>query len=139
MDDPRESFRDQKFILLTSYKKDGSPVETQMWFVLDAGRLFVRTSSHHYKVKRIRRNPLVKVAPCDFTGTATIEPFAARAEQMPQSDADRLGKLFAGKFPLGYYLEVGLLRPFADAFARVGLGHGRGEAIFYEIIPEKVA
>ncbi len=136
MDDPREHFRDKKFIILTSYKKDGGGVDTQMWFVLDDGHLFVRTSGTSYKVKRISRNPSVKVAPCDFTGKPAVEPFPARAEKLVESEGKRLGPLFGRKFPLGYYLEMWVLRPFWRAMARLGLARGRGDQIFYEIVPE---
>jgi PPOX class probable F420-dependent enzyme len=136
MSDPRDHFREKKFIMLTSYKKDGTGVDTQMWFVLDDGRLFVRTDEQLHKVKRMRRNPSVKVAPCHFTGKPYVEPFAARAREMPASEADRLGRLFAAKFPLGYYIEIGILRPFFNALARVGLGRGRGRPVFYEILTQ---
>ncbi len=135
MSDPRDHFRNQKFIMLTSYKKNGAGVDTEMWFVLEDGRLFVRTDVNHYKVKRIRRNPTVKVAPCDFTGKTTVEPFTARAVELPASEEPRLAKLFAQKFPMGYYLEILILKPFSGVLAALGIGKGRGKPVFYEILP----
>jgi PPOX class probable F420-dependent enzyme len=136
MADPRDHFRNQKFIMLTSFRKSGTGVDTEMWFVLDDGRLFVRTDANHYKVKRMRRNPTVKVAPCDFTGKTTVEPFTARAVEMPASEEPRLARLFAKKFPMGYYLEILVLKPFFGLMSKLGLGKGRGEPVFYEIVPK---
>lgn len=136
MKDPRTRFRDKKFIALTSYKRDGGAVETQMWFAMDRGRLYVRTDSRSLKVKRIGRNSSVSVAPCDFRGNHAAEPFKGEAKRMPDGEADRLGKIFGKKFPLGYYWEVWVLRPVFNALSRVGIGSGRGDPIFYEILPE---
>jgi PPOX class probable F420-dependent enzyme len=93
--DPRERFRGAKFVLLTSYKRDGTGVPTQMWCVYDGGRLYVRTASTSYKVKRLARNPTVEVAPCDLRGDPTSDSFQARAERQPANEAARIAKLFA--------------------------------------------
>ncbi len=135
MDDPRTRFHDKKFIALTSYKRDGGGVETQMWFAMDGDRLFVRTDDRSLKVKRIGRNPKVSVAPCDFRGNHAAEPFDGEAVRMPDEEAERLGKLFGKKFPLGYYWEVWVLKPVFNGLSRIGIGSGRGGTIFFEIQP----
>jgi PPOX class probable F420-dependent enzyme len=135
--DPRERFRDSKFILLTSYRKDGTGVPTQMWCVLDEGRLFVRTDSTSYKVGRIRRNPSIEAAPCDFKGEPKTEPFAARAIERTGDEAARIARLFGKKYPLGYYIEIWFLKPLHGALAAIRLGKARGDTIFYEIVPEE--
>ena len=84
-DDPRQRFQDAKFIMLTSYKRDGTGVPTQMWCVYHEGRLYVRTDSTSYKVKRIANNSKVDVAPCDFRGGTKVEPFPAQAERQPKA------------------------------------------------------
>jgi PPOX class probable F420-dependent enzyme len=56
-----------KYLSITSFKRDGTGVATPVWFVQEAGRL-LQTDANSYKVKRIRRNPHVTVAPCTATG-----------------------------------------------------------------------
>ena len=57
-----------KYFNLRSYKKDGNPVDTPVWFASVGERYVVFTDGTSYKVKRIRRNPKVQVARCDVRG-----------------------------------------------------------------------
>ncbi|WP_405137217.1 PPOX class F420-dependent oxidoreductase [Nocardia sp. NBC_01388] len=57
-----------KYALLTTYKKDGTPVATPVWVAPDGARILVWTNPKTWKVKRIRRNPQVTVQICDNRG-----------------------------------------------------------------------
>jgi general stress protein 26 len=57
-----------KYLSLTTYRRDGTPVSTPVWFVEEDGRLFVTTTADSYKAKRLRRNPAAMVAPCTARG-----------------------------------------------------------------------
>jgi len=56
------------YVSLGSYKKDGSLVETPVWVAPLDGKLVVYTLRETYKVKRVKRNPKVRVAKCDVRG-----------------------------------------------------------------------
>lgn len=58
----------EKYISLRTFKKDGSPVDTPVWFATLDGKLIVFTDGTSYKVKRLRRDARVEVAPCDVRG-----------------------------------------------------------------------
>ena len=64
-------FADQKYLNLESVKRDGTPVQTPVWFAEEQGVLYVYTLAKAGKVKRIRRNPHVRLAPCTMRGTVT--------------------------------------------------------------------
>ncbi|MEU5843649.1 PPOX class F420-dependent oxidoreductase [Rhodococcus sp. NPDC047139] len=57
-----------KYVLLTTYRKDGSPVGTPVWAAPDGDRLLVWTVADAYKVRRLRRDPRVSLAICDARG-----------------------------------------------------------------------
>ena len=57
-----------KYLSLTTYRKDGTPVATPVWLVRDGDVLRVYTQADSGKAKRIRNNPAVMVAPCDARG-----------------------------------------------------------------------
>ena len=57
-----------KYVSLVSFKRDGTPVATPLWFVVDGDRLLAITDAHSAKVKRIRRNPDVTLAACRASG-----------------------------------------------------------------------
>jgi PPOX class probable F420-dependent enzyme len=57
--------------LLVTYRADGTPVPTPVWVAVDGDRVFMRTGADAYKVKRIRRNPVVLLAPSTSRGRPT--------------------------------------------------------------------
>ena len=59
----------ERYISLTTFKRDGTAVSTPVWVGSDDGeRLLVWTGAGTWKAKRIRRDPHVRVAPCDARG-----------------------------------------------------------------------
>ena len=71
---------DQRYISLTTFRRDGSTASTPVWVVSDDGeRLLVWTGENTWKVKRIRRDPRVLVAPSDFRGRELGPRIEARA------------------------------------------------------------
>lgn len=62
-------FADEKYLSLTTYKRDGTAIATPVWIVgLPEGRLGLYTSSTTWKVKRLAHDPRVDVSPCDMRG-----------------------------------------------------------------------
>ena len=61
------------YISLVTFRKNGRSVETPVWFAEFDRRLYVFTDGISYKVARLRRNPRVRVAPCDMVGRVTGE------------------------------------------------------------------
>ena len=93
-----------KYVSLVSFKRDGTPVATPMWFVADGARLLVITDAHSAKVRRIRRTPEVTVATCRPNGRVTGEPLAAEAEILPVSEHERAQGLLKRKYRLDFIL-----------------------------------
>ena len=58
----------QRYLNLESFKRDGTPVQTPVWFAEEQGILYVNTLANTGKVKRIRRNPRIRLAPCTMRG-----------------------------------------------------------------------
>src|SRR6266536_2245142 len=72
-------FVHQRTVLLTTYRRDGTPVGTPMNIVVDGDRAFVRTFDTAWKLKRIRNNPTVGIAPSTVRGKPTGPTIGARA------------------------------------------------------------
>lgn len=59
----------ERYVSLTTFKRDGTPVSTPVWTVSDDGRrLLVWSGASTWKVRRIRRDPRVLVAASSFRG-----------------------------------------------------------------------
>jgi uncharacterized protein len=87
-----------KYVSLVSFKRDGTPVATPLWFVADGERLLAITDAQSAKVKRIRRTPEVTIAACRASGRVTGEPVDARAEVLPPGELDHAAELIARKY-----------------------------------------
>ena len=74
-----------KYILLTTFTKDGRPKPSAIWAAPDGDRLLVMTEEDSWKVKRIRNTPRVTVAVCDMRGNPKSEPVDAVATILDKS------------------------------------------------------
>ena len=114
---PRE-IHGQKYISLTTFRKNGVGVPTPVWFGEQDGKLYVMTRSDSGKYKRLRNNPSVRIAPCTIRGKVTGPEFAASARILPQEDwpsARRIinQKYWAARIPFlwskkNVYIEITL-------------------------------
>ncbi len=61
-------FDNAKYLSLETYRKNGQPMPTAVWFAALDGAYVFQTHVNAGKVKRIRNNPRVRIAPCDMRG-----------------------------------------------------------------------
>lgn len=87
-----------KYLSITSYRRDGSGVSTPVWFATEGDRLLVMTDSRSGKVKRIRRNPHVTIAPCSGRGKPKAKGMPAHAEILPASEVEHSKRLLERKY-----------------------------------------
>ena len=87
-----------KYLSITSYRRDGSGVSTPVWFATEGDRLLVMTDSRSGKVKRIRRNPYVTIAPCSAKGKPKAKGMPAHAKILPASEVERSKRLIERKY-----------------------------------------
>lgn len=66
--------RTSRVALVTTYKRDGQGVPTPVGIRLDSDRAYFTTRAKTWKVRRLARNPLVTVAPCDKRGQIRGDP-----------------------------------------------------------------
>ena len=74
-----KQFKNQEFLSLETFRKDGIGVKTPVWFAQEGGTLYVWTIGDSGKIKRIRNNPKVNIAPCRRFGKVTGEWIAVQA------------------------------------------------------------
>jgi uncharacterized protein len=120
-----------RYLSITSYKRDGQGVATPVWFVQRDGRLLVQTDAASGKVKRIRRDPQVRVAICTASGRLRGEQVPAVAEILPDHETGRVEQLIAGK----YRFDMIIFRPLRFIQARLHLGRSRTRTVILGITP----
>jgi hypothetical protein len=79
-----EHLRGHKYCLLVTYKRSGEAVPTPVWFGLGEGKLYVRSEADAAKVKRLRNDSKVRVAPCTVRGRPLGPPAEGRARVLEQ-------------------------------------------------------
>jgi PPOX class probable F420-dependent enzyme len=96
----------QKYLNLETFKKNGQGVKTPVWFAADPSvtldssdaKLYIYTIGVSGKVKRIRNNPRVKIAPCDMRGDLKGDWVSARAEIVTAPEAQHGMQLLNKKY-----------------------------------------
>ena len=76
------SLADEKYLALTTYKRDGTPITTPVWAApIEGGKIGFWTSSGSGKAKRLAHTSRVLVQPCNARGRVTpgTEPVEATA------------------------------------------------------------
>ena len=100
------AFAGHKYLNLETFKKSGDGVKTPVWFAADPksdlasseARLYAYTIGNSGKVKRIRNNGRVRIAPCDMRGNLLGEWVDARAEIVSGAEAAYGNDLLNKKF-----------------------------------------
>lgn len=99
------SLGDASFVSLTTFRRNGAGVSTPVWIARDGDELIVTTPRRSGKVKRLRNDPRVTLAPCDrrgqvADGAAVVE--ANATIEADEAEVERLGRVFLGKYRLEY-------------------------------------
>jgi uncharacterized protein len=108
--------RNQSYISLATFRKNGVAIHTPVWFADENDKLYVMTRADSGKVKRIRANPVVKVAPSTVRGKITGHEFPGRARVLPEQDWAHARSLIRSKYwlarlpfmagPKNVYVEI---------------------------------
>jgi len=104
-----EPFIGQWAVLLTTYKRDGTPAGTPANIAVEGDLAYFRTWDTAWKLRRIRNNPEVQFAPSTARGKPTAPPIQARARVLDGEGSARAAKLLASKYPALHGLLVPLV------------------------------
>jgi uncharacterized protein len=109
MDTDLATLHSTKTILLTTYKRDGTPVATPVSLAFDGDRAFFRSYDKAWKTRRLRNNPAVRVAPATLRGKTTGPTVDARATLLDGAQADVAARALARR----HRVLQGMLVPWA--------------------------
>ena len=120
-----KAVRDAKTILLTTYKRDGTPVETPVSIAFEGDRAYFRSYDKAWKTKRLRNNPHVEVAASTLGGKRTGPLIHARATLLGDEQARIAAKALARR----HRVLQAILVPLAHRLMRYQTMH-------YELRPD---
>jgi PPOX class probable F420-dependent enzyme len=99
-----QQIRECKHALLVTYRRDGTLVPTPVWAAYADGALYVRAERASGKVKRLRRDPRLLVAPCSVRGKPLGPPLEATGQVLAAADEARAERALATRYGLGRVL-----------------------------------
>ena len=79
-----------RYVSLASFRRDGRAVETPVWVAEQDGRLYVFTEARAGKVKRLRRDPRLRLAPCNAWGALRGDACSGRARIVDDAPTEAL-------------------------------------------------
>jgi PPOX class probable F420-dependent enzyme len=103
-----DNLKGHKYCVLVSYRKNGQPMPSPLWFGVAGGKLYFNTSADGFKVKRIRNNPEVRVAPCTTRGKPVGPPFVGRARLVPDSEVPAAERAVQSNYGFGRRMYTAL-------------------------------
>jgi PPOX class probable F420-dependent enzyme len=95
-----QTLTDQKTVLLTTYKRDGTPVGTPVNVAVDGDRGYFRTWDTAWKARRLRNNPEIELAPSTKNGKPTGPALQGRVRLLEGDEARHAARLIARKHPV---------------------------------------
>jgi PPOX class probable F420-dependent enzyme len=108
---------DGKYLLVTTFRKNGEPVPTPVWVVREGDALLIWTVTDSGKVKRMRRDSRVQLAPCDLRGTPHGDSVDATARILDPVTSDKVRKMIVRKY--------GIVAWVTSTAGRIRRGRGR--------------
>ena len=99
------ALQEHKCVSLTTYRRNGNPVPTPVWFALENGKLYVATEPGSGKAKRIRNNPNVLLAPCTQRGKLIGPTMKGVAYILPADHAAHVKAALRRRY--GWMMRIG--------------------------------
>ncbi len=87
-------------VQLTTYKRDGTAVSTPVSIAFDHDRAYFRSYDKAWKTRRLRRNPVVDVAPSTFRGKVTGPHLSGTARLLDGGEAQVAARALARRHPV---------------------------------------
>ena len=118
-----------KYLLLTSFNRDGAALATPVRVLADGDRAYFRTADASGLSNRLQRTDWVQVSPCTVLGVCRTGPtVGATARLLAGDEAGWAAAQLAPKHPVW--------RRFLGSLARQVTGR---QAVYYEVLPDEGA
>jgi len=97
------NLHESRYARLRSYRRDGTAVDTPIWFAQDRTHVFFRTKIGP-KTKRLQHNPAVELLACDYRGQVCPGAMtrAGQARILTGAEAERANRLLHRRYGWQY-------------------------------------
>jgi PPOX class probable F420-dependent enzyme len=93
-----------KRTLLVTFRRDGTPVPTPVWAAAGDGVFYVRSERTAGKLKRLRNDPRMLIAPCTVRGKPLGAPLEASGRVLDADEEPRAERALDSRYGFGRWL-----------------------------------
>jgi PPOX class probable F420-dependent enzyme len=93
-------FARHRTALLTTYKRDGTGVDTPVTIAVERDHAFIRTYDRAWKAVRMRNHPAVRIAPSTVGGRPRGAALDARVVLLDGAEAEHAARAIARRQPI---------------------------------------
>jgi uncharacterized protein len=111
--------------LVITYRKNGEPVSTPVWYAREGESVLMLTGKAAGKVKRLRNDPRVRLAPCSFGGKPRGPAMDGVARFLPESDFPAAEQALKDRYGLGRKLYYRFLGPDEVIYLEITAADGK--------------
>ena len=101
-----DQFAHQRNALLTTYRRDGTPVGTTVHVAVADGGVYIRTYGKAWKWRRVRHTPEAELAPSTLRGRPTGPAVPVRGRILDGDEAARAARALGKKYPIAHGLLI---------------------------------
>jgi uncharacterized protein len=83
-----DAFRKAKAASLVTFRRDGTPVPTAIWFYVEGDKLFTTTHGEAGKLKRLAHTTRVEIAVCSQSGKVKGPVYTGAARVLDPAETD---------------------------------------------------
>lgn len=110
-----ESLRGHRYLLLITFDRNGRPVPSPVWFALDGDAVYVKTAAHAGKVKRLRNDDRVRVAPSTSRGSPRGPSIEMTGRLLSPADWELAERALERAYGIARRLSEATMARLADA------------------------
>ena len=120
------ALRGQKYALLVTFRRNGEPMPSPVWIGVDEqGRAYVRTAGETGKVKRLRRDSRVLLAPSNARGRPTGPAIRGTARLLPEEEWPHAEATLSAAYGAGRRIVEGAMGGPEELAAYIEISAGR--------------
>jgi len=94
-----------RYVNLETFRKDGGGIQTPVWVARDRNEIVIFTNGDSYKVKRLRRNPKIRIAECGVRGTLK-GPWHEGTGRVVEDEAEKQSAIRALHAKYGWQMKL---------------------------------
>lgn len=120
-----EELRGRPYAVLVTFRRNGEAMPSPVWFAVERGRVYVKTARDVGKVKRLRRDSRVLLAPSNVRGKPLGPAVRGTGRLLPAEEWPRAEETLAAAYGASRRISERVLGSSEEAAVYIEITPGR--------------